>query len=195
MASFDQPKILLLAGSTRSGSLNQLLADAYGAELLRADCQITRLSLTDYEMPIFNADLETGDGIPKAAIKLAGQFDAHQAMVLATPEYNGSIPPLLKNAIDWVSRVKTDNGKPIEPFKNKICAIAAASPGRMGGYTGACHLRDIMNRLGSLVIPELFALPFATKAFDEHNDIAEEKNAEMLKTACASLIEKTRRLS
>ncbi len=184
------PKILILAGSLRSGSYNQKLADAYMAELAMRDCDITAITLADYSLPLMDEDLEAEKGIPVAAVKLARLFAMHDAIVIVGPEYNGSITPLLKNTIDWVSRVSSDGEKALFPYKNKICAVASASPGAMGGYSSLTHLRHVLVRLGMLVISEQLALGGAAKAFDEDGRLADERLRKMLASACDSLIEK-----
>lgn len=188
------PKILVFAGSLRTGSYNQKLADAYIAELASLGAETTRLSLGDYPLPIMDEDLEDEKGIPASAVKLARQFCNHDAVVIVGPEYNGSVTPLLKNSIDWVSRVKADADKPLQPYKGRVCAVASASPGAMGGYSSLTHLRHILVRLGMLVISEQLALGNAGKAFEEDGQLANDRQQSMLKAACKSLIEKARLL-
>ena len=190
MPNNRQPKILILAGSTRTGSLNQQLADAYVAELATRDCEITRITLADFPLPIINEDLEAEKGIPENAEKLARLFDAHDAIVIVGPEYNGSLTPLLKNTIDWVSRLIPESKGPWKPFKGKICAIASASAGVFGGISSITHLRQILTRLGMLVISEQFALGNADTAFDDMGRLSRERDRPLFKEACASLIEK-----
>ena len=117
-----KPKILVLGGSIRSGSHSQQLADAYASKLAGLDCMITRITLKDYFLPMMDEDLQKTSGIPENAVKLARLFHGSDAIVIVTPEYNGSLPPLLKNAIDWISRVSTNNGSPVIAYRNKLCA-------------------------------------------------------------------------
>lgn len=189
-----KPEILILAGSIRTGSYSQQCADAYAGNLVNHDCSITRITLADYPLPIMDEDLEKASGIPENAIKLARLFHQHDAVIMVTPEYNGSLPPLLKNAIDWVSRVSNHDGKPIIPYRNKLCAIASSSPGMMGGVSALGHLRDILVRLGMQVISEQLALGGASKAFDNMDRLANERSAAILDSACSSLVEKARLL-
>lgn len=188
-------KILVLSGSIRANSLNTRLAGTVTKELSLLDCAVTRISLEDYPLPIFNADLENEQGIPENAEKLAVLFDSHDGYFLVSPEYNGSLPPLLKNTIDWISRVSTVNGKPVSPFKGKIAALGACSPGAMGGISVLYHLRDILFRLGSLVISEQAAVGNGGSAFDDMDRITNERSAEFLADACKSLKEKAQRLN
>lgn len=185
-----KPKILVFAGSLRSGSFNQQLADAYLAELAGLECEPSAISLSDYELPIMDEDLQASRGLPEAAIRLARQFASHQALVIVGPEYNGSITPLLKNAIDWVSRVKSHDGKPLSPYRGRLCAVASASDGAMGGYSSLTHLRHVLTRLGMLVISEQLALGNASTAFDETGRLVSDRPRTLLETACRSLVEK-----
>lgn len=189
-----RPKILVLAGSIRTGALSQKLADAYVAELANHDCEITRISLKDYDLPIMNEDLQEEKGVPENAVKLAAQFSRHDAIVIVSPEYNGSLPPLLKNAIDWMSRVSGDGHKAIIPFRNKVCAVATSSGGVMGGISCLGHLRQILVRLGMLVISEQLSLGNADKVIDDRDRLTNDRSAAMLSGACTSLVEKARLL-
>ncbi len=184
------PKILVLVGSIRTGAYSQQTADAYVAELVNHNCDVTRITLADYELPFVLEHIEQAALIPANAAKLARQFHHHDAIVIATPEYNGSLPPLLKNAIDWISLVKTVDGKAITPFRGKVCAIASSSPGAMGGISAIGHLREVLVRLGMLVISEQLAVTNAKTAFDNKGRMANERSAAMLTAACRSLVEK-----
>ena len=110
------PRILVFAGSIRTGAYSGRTADAAQRELALQGAEVTRLSLADYPLPILDQDLEKEYGIPENAMKLARQFAAHDGLLIATPEYNGSIPPLLKNAVDWISRVRADGGRSFHPM-------------------------------------------------------------------------------
>lgn len=189
------PKILILSGSIRSGSINSKLADAYLAELQNQECEATRINLKDYALPLYNGDDEEENGIPKNAEKLANLFHAHDGLVIVGPEYNGSLTPLLKNTIDWISRVKTVNGKDVLPFKGKVTAIAACSPGAMGGISVLSHMRDIFSRIGMLVISEQIGVGNGMNAFDDMGRLTNERVSNMFKGQCNSLVEKTTLLS
>lgn len=184
------PKILLLCGSTKSKSINSKLLDSILGELSGHECEITRINLSDYTLPLYNGDYEADKGAPDNATKLAKLFDTHQAVVIVSPEYNGSLTPLLKNTVDWISRVKTVNSKKISPFAGKVTAIASCSPGKMGGISMLYHLRDILTRLGMLVISEQLAVGNAANAFDEMDRLLNERSASIQKQLCLSLIEK-----
>lgn len=184
------PKILVLAGSIRSGAYSQQTADAFVAELVNHKCEITRISLADYELPFVLEAVDSQSDIPESAKKLARLFHVHDAVIIATPEYNGSLPPLLKNAIDWISLVKSVDGKPVTPFRGKVCAVAASSPGKFAGISALGHLRQILSRLGMLVIAEQIAVGNAANAFDEKGRLEDDRGAAMLTEAAKSLVEK-----
>src|SRR6266478_477787 len=99
-------KILVIPGSLRSGSLNARLAAVAAHELAQSGAEVTRISLADFPLPIYDGDLQAKSGVPKNAVNLKRMIGAHQGVLIVTPEYNSSLPPLLKNAIDWVSRVQ-----------------------------------------------------------------------------------------
>jgi chromate reductase, NAD(P)H dehydrogenase (quinone) len=116
-------------------------------------------------MPLYDGDLEDRDGLPDNALRLKALFKEHDALLIASPEYNSSIPPLLKNTIDWVSR-EWQGESGLVPYQNKVAAILAASPGQLGGMRMLPHLRQMLNTLGVLVLPGQFALSNADQAFD-----------------------------
>src|ERR1700709_2817701 len=113
------PKILVFAGSVRTGAFSGRTADVAQTELAMQGAVGTRLSLGDYPLPIVDEDLEKEKGVPENAVKLARLIAAHDGLLIATPEYNGSIPPLLKNTIDWVSRVRKDGDRSLRPVPGK----------------------------------------------------------------------------
>jgi chromate reductase, NAD(P)H dehydrogenase (quinone) len=162
------PKILALSGSTRRDSWNRKLIQVAADASRAAGGDVTLVDLADYPLPLYNGDLEDRDGLPDNALRLKALFKAHDALLIASPEYNSSIPPLLKNTIDWVSR-EWQGESGLVPYQNKVAAILAASPGALGGMRMLPHLRQVLNTLGVLVLPGQFALPHADQAFDEEN--------------------------
>src|SRR5919204_2105227 len=102
-------KILVIPGSLRTGSLNAKLAATIALELVQTGAEVTRISLSDFPLPIYDGDLQAKSGVPKHAINLKRMIGAHQGVLIVTPEYNASVPPLLKNAIDWITRVQDAN--------------------------------------------------------------------------------------
>lgn len=160
-------KILVIPGSLRTGSLNAKLAAAAVDELVRADAEVTRISLGDYPLPIYDGDLEVSSGVPKHALNLKRMIASHHGVLIVTPEYNSSLPPLVKNTIDWVSRVTDGQESKGQVFRGRAFAIAAASNGRLGGTRCLEALRLVLSACRALVIPNQVALSHADGAYDE----------------------------
>ena len=187
------PKILLLSGSTRSGSYNTRLVELAMKRLAERDAEPTRISLADYPLPIYNADLEAR-GAPDEAVRLHRLFLAHQGIFLASPEYNAGVSPLLKNAIDWIGKVSDDKHPPLAAYRNRVFAVSAASQGPYGGIRGLISLRQILEiGLGAVVIPKQVAVPSAAEAFTAAGDFADEQTAEAFDAMAKRLVEEARR--
>lgn len=168
--------LLIFAGSTRAQSHNRRLAHV-AADMARAQgAQVTHIELTDFDLPLYNADLEAR-GTPAAAIRLKALFHAHPAWVICSPEYNGSYTGLLKNTIDWVSSpVKGDPdwGNGLKPFEGKVVGLLSASPGGLGGLRSLSHLTPLLLNLQCWLTPKQFALPRAGEAFDANGRLLAE---------------------
>lgn len=162
------PKILAFSGSIRRDAWNRKLIQAAVEAARAAGGDVTLIDLADYPLPLMNEDLEARDGLPDNAQRLKALFKEHDALLIASPEYNSSIPPLLKNTLDWVSR-EWQGESGLVPYQNKVAAILAASPGTFGGMRMLPHLRQVLNTLGVLVLPGQFSLAHADKAFDEES--------------------------
>jgi len=187
------PKILVMPGSTRSGSHNVKLAALAVKELTLSDVEVTRISLADYELPIFEAGIEFKGGPPANALKLKQMIAAHHGVFIASPEYSASVTPLLKNAIDWVSRVRERNDPAYAAFKNRVFAISAASSSPLGGVRSLMALRQILEQgCGALVIPEQVTVGNADTAFDESGGLADNGSANLLRAQLARLVELAR---
>jgi len=183
------PKILVLPGSTRIGSYNVKLAALAAKELTLLDVDVTRISLVDYPLPIYEADLDLRAGQPANAVKLKQMIMAHHGVFIASPEYSASVTPLLKNAIDWVSRVRERGDPTYAAFKDRAFAISSASPGRAGGLRSLMALRQILELgCGALVIPEQVAIQHAESAFDEMDNIADVGIANLFRTQLERLV-------
>lgn len=159
------PKILALSGSTRRDSFNRKLVGVAVDAARAAGGDVTLIDLADYPLPLYDGELEDRDGLPDNALRLKALFKDHDALLISSPEYNSSMPPLLKNAIDWVSR-EWQGESGLVPYQNKVAAIMAASPGALGGMRMLPHLRQVLNTLGVLVLPGQFSLAHADEAFD-----------------------------
>jgi chromate reductase len=189
------PKILVIPGSLRGESHNVRLAAAATKELLLADADVTRISLLDYPLPIYDADLAAKSGPPLNAIKLKQLVSAQRGVFIASPEYNASITPLLKNAIDWISTVR-DRGEPqLAAYQNRAFALGAASPGRSGGMQSLIALRQVL-AVGcrALVIPQQVTVANAADAFDDMGGLKDQRLAEQLRIVVRQLVEYARML-
>src|ERR1700716_4584716 len=124
-------KILVIPGSLRSASLNAKLAAAAAHEFVQMGAEVTRISLSDFPLPIYDGDLQAKSGVPKHAVNLKRLMSAHHGVLIVTPEYNSSVPPLVKNTIDWVSRVQDAREARGQVFRDRAFAIAAASESRV----------------------------------------------------------------
>ena len=183
-------KILVIPGSIRTGSLNARLAAVAAKAFALAGADVTRISLADYSLPLYDADLEAQSGVPKAAVELKRQLGAHHGVLMVTPEYNASVPPLVKNAVDWVSRVRERGVPPLEVFHDRAYAMAAASDGPLGGTGALMALRQILTLgCGATVIPRQLALSFATQAFDDDDRLKLPRDAEALQALVWQLID------
>jgi NAD(P)H-dependent FMN reductase len=181
-------KILIIPGSLRTGSLNVRLAGAIARELSLASVEVTRLSLGDYPLPIYDGDFEAKSGVPAAALELKRMIGRHHGVLIVTPEYNSSLPPLLKNAIDWVTRVE-ERGEPMgHVLRGRAFAIAAASEGRFGGMRALMALRQVLVGCGATVIPTQMALSFAHQAYDDRDHLKHSGDLDVMKAMTRQLV-------
>jgi NAD(P)H-dependent FMN reductase len=184
------PKILVMGGSLRSGSHNGRLAALVVKELALAEADVTRISLADYPLPLLDADLLTASGPPASALKLKQMIAAHQGVFIASPEYSASVAPLLKNAIDWVSRVREGNEAFYAAFKGRVFALGSAANGAAGGVRGIMALRQVLELgCGALVLPEQVNIGRAAEAFDDMDNLKDEALATALKAMVRRLVE------
>ena len=174
-------KLLAFAGSTRKGSYNQAILDVAVEGAREAGAEVTVISLTDYEMPIFNEDDESEHGIHANAQAFKDLLMEHDGFLIATPEYNSSYPALLKNAIDWASRM-ADGEKPLQAYKGKIAGIMAASPGGLGGMRALAALRLLLENIGTMVLPNQRSVAKAGELVDDNGKLTDEKTIKFLKS-------------
>jgi len=183
-------RILVIPGSLRTGSNNVRLAALAAKELALAEAEVTRISLADYPLPLFDADLAADTGMPRNAVQLRRMIEAHQGVFITSPEYSASVTPLVKNAIDWISRVRERGEPTYAAFKGRAFAIGSASPSSGGGVRSLIALRQILELgCGALVIPEQIAVPRANDAFDEMDNLKDETLAAGLKTLARRLVD------
>lgn len=188
-----KPKILAFAGSLREQSLNKkvLKIAINGAE--RAGAQVTLIDLRDYPMPIYNPDDEEEHGMHENALRFQELLTRHDGLLIASPEYNGSLPGGLKNAIDWASR-QNDQYKRSDVFTGKVAAMITASPGSFGGVRSLAHLRGVLTSVGVHVIPAEISVSFAGSKFDgDGEEMTDEKMKQRLEGLGASLVEMLRK--
>ena len=190
------PKILVFAGSIRTGSHNVRLAALAAKELALAGADVTRISLEDYPLPIYDGDDEAQSGVPANARNLKEMMAAHQGVFIASPEYNASITPLLKNAIDWISRVRERGEPPLAVFKHRVFALGGASDMQYGGLRSLMALRQVLELgCGALVLPEQITVFHASEAFDEMDNLKDERAANLLKRVLQRLTDVTREMA
>ncbi len=188
-----QPKILVMSGSIRTGSHNTRLAALAAKELTLLDADVTRISLQDYPLPLYDADIDVRSAQPENAVRLKQMMQAHHGVFIASPEYTASVTPLLKNAIDWVSRVRERGDPNYAAYKGRVFAISAASPGPAGGLHALVALRQILELgCGALVIPEQVSIPLANEAFDDMDGLVDLTLANLLRTQLTRLVDLSR---
>jgi chromate reductase len=188
------PKILIIPGSLRSGSHNAKLAMAAADEFVRADAEVTRISLADFALPIYDGDLQARSGVPINAVNLKRMIGAHHGVLIVTPEYNSSVPALVKNTIDWITRVQDPHEIRGQVFRDKPFAIAAASQSRLGGTRALAALRLILTACHATVIPNQIALSFADEAYDDMDRLKNQADIDALKGLVRQLLEVSQRI-
>ena len=185
----NQPKILVFAGSARSGSYNKLLAHIAESVAREAGADVTFVDLRDLALPLFDQDLEAASGMPGAAKKFKALLRESDGFIISSPEYNSSIAPALKNAIDWASRPESDDEPALVAFHGKVAALLSASPGGLGGMRALVHLRSILGNIGVLVLPDQVSISAAYEAFDESGKLKDERKAKQVADVARNLVE------
>jgi NAD(P)H-dependent FMN reductase len=188
------PRILIIPGSMRTGSHNVKLAAVAAYEFAQAGVDVSRISLADFPLPIYDGDLQAKSGVPKHAVNLKRMMASHQGVLIVTPEYNASVPPLLKNAIDWISRVQDPHETRGEVFRDRAFAIASASQSRLGGARALQALRLILTACHANVNASQFALAFAHEAYDDMDRLRNQADVDGLKELVRQLIEISQRM-
>ena len=190
-------KLLIFAGSTRLASFNRKLAHA-AAELARASgAVVTHLELADFDIPMYNADLEAR-GTPADVMKLKQIMFEHPAWIVCSPEYNGSYTALLKNTIDWVSSpVKGDPAwqDGFKSFTGKVVGMLSASPGALGGLRSQSHLVPLLLNAQCWIAPRAFALGHAGEAFDAQGQLVNDKHRSNVQAVIDQVLDASRRLN
>lgn len=152
---------ITICGSLRKDSINEHLRRHMSAKLREAGVIVTDLDLREFEMPIFNQDIEDAGETPEAAKRLAEMFREHDIVLIISPEYNGGVTPLIANLVSWVSREKPN------PFKHAVFGIGGMSDGKYATIFALSHLRDTLSKIGALVVPTLLGLGPYPDVLDE----------------------------
>ncbi|TVQ53071.1 MAG: NADPH-dependent oxidoreductase [Phycisphaerales bacterium] len=182
------PRILAFAGSLRSDSFNKKLVRYAANAAEKKGATVTVIDLRDLDLPIYDQDLEDKSGLPEGATKLKKLMKEHDALMIASPEYNSSLSAALKNAIDWASRPEGDS-TPLEAFNGKVAGIMAASPGALGGLRGLFHLRSILSNINVIVLPQMHAIAKAGDVFDDSGNITDDNHAKKITRIAETLTE------
>ena len=175
-----KPKILAFAGSARDGSFNKKLVKIAATGATEAGADVTVIDLRDFSMPLYDGDLEKGEGLPPNARKIKDLMLSNHGFLISSPEYNSSITPLFKNTIDWASR-QSEGESPLACFQGKVAGIMAASPGGLGGLRGLVHVRSILENIGVIVIPNQIAMSKAHENFNTDGTLKDKKQEEQVK--------------
>lgn len=200
MAEMGRPvKVLCIAGSARAQSLNKKLARAAAAAIGAAGGEANFADLAEFPMPLYDGDAEAAAGPPEAARRLASLIAGHGGLFIASPEYNASIPPLLKNSLDWVSRIRdsgiADLPTGIDVVRSRVIALGAASPGGTGGMRGLIAVRYTLEMgFGALVLPDQVLVPRAGQAFGDDGALADKDANDRLQALAARLVQVAGRL-
>ena len=176
------PRIALISGSTRTGSINKDLVGAMALIFKDLGAKPVKINLNDYDMPIYNGDYEAEHGVPKAAKNLVRRLKNCEGVFISTPEYNGCMPALLKNAIDWTTRVEMGQ------FTGPVYGVGAATPGGLSGIMALRQLHFILTRLGADIVSSGLGVGFAGKAFDKKGRLADERTAARAQALAAKML-------
>lgn len=190
-------KLLVFAGSTRQQSFNRRLA-AQAARMARDHgAEVTHLELADFDIPLYNADLEA-QGTPPDVLRLKALLYAHPAWIVCSPEYNGSYTALLKNTIDWASspvKGHPEWGRGTRPFVGKVVGLLSASPGALGGLRSLEHLAPLLLNLQCWLAPRNFALGRAADAFDAEGRLVNEASRDSVQAVVEQVLWAATRLA
>lgn len=181
------PRLLIFAGSARRDSINKKLAAAAARQAEALGAEVDLVDLADYPMPLYDGDLEA-EGFPPLVSAFRERMIAADGFLIASPEYNGSLTPLLKNTIDWVSRPQEGVAEGLVAYRGKVAALVATSPGALGGLRGLGHLRTILAGIGTHVIPGDVAIGSGFQAFDEEGALMDEGAAARLRATMEALV-------
>lgn len=183
----DPVRLLAFAGSLRSASLNRKLIRVLGVAAREAGAEVTLADLREFALPVYDGDIEAA-GMPEAVRRLQALMREHDGVLVSTPEYNGSMPALVKNTLDWISRPLEDGRSGTTLFRGKVAGLCSASPGPLGGIRSLIVLRDALAKLGLWVAPTQFALARADAAFDAEGSLLDPKQLASVKAVAADAV-------
>lgn len=189
------PKFLMFAGSARKASTNKQLAALAANTAKAAGTDVTLIDLKDFEMPLYDGDREGDTGLPENAKRLKQLFVYHDGFFVASPEYNSSLAPILKNALDWISRPHTENEPALWAYNGKVAAIGSVAPGALGGLRGLVPLRMMLGNIGVTVVPNQVAVSSGFTAFDDAGNLNDARQTQMLTATVDQLISTTRAMA
>jgi NAD(P)H-dependent FMN reductase len=185
----DSPRLLAFAGSARNASCNKKLVRIAARGARTAGATVTEIDLRDFPMPLYDGDLEAAEGLPEHALRLKALMREHDGFLIASPEYNSSITPLLKNTIDWASRAGDPDEPPLACYRGKVVGLLSASPGGLGGLRGIPTVRSILINIGCIVVPSSHSLSGAMKAFDENGELIDANQRQAVEAVGAAVAE------
>ena len=187
-------KLLAFSGSTRAASLNQTLLNLAIESAKERGAEVTSINLKDFDLPLYDGDLEKAS-YPQKALDLKALFRSHHGFLIATPEYNGGLSGVLKNAIDWASRPTADEPVTgLSAFRGKVAGLMAVSISPFGGLRGITQLRQVLSTIQTVVATEQVLVPFGQNAFDENGALKEPLPAQLLGGLVARVIDLAERL-
>jgi NAD(P)H-dependent FMN reductase len=168
------PRLLAFAGSLRQESFNRRLIPVLAEGARDAGARVTLIELRDFPLPVYDGDIEAS-GMPDNVRKLQAMMAEHDGLLISTPEYNGSMPALVKNTLDWISRPMADGQSGTRLFRDKAAGIVSASPGPLGGLRSLLVLRDALAKLGLIVVPQQVAVGQAAERLAERGVLGDER--------------------
>ncbi|MCC5870612.1 MAG: NAD(P)H-dependent oxidoreductase [Gammaproteobacteria bacterium] len=187
------PRLLAFAGSLRKDSFNRKLIQTLAEGAREAGAKVTLLELRDHALPLYDGDIEAA-GMPNAVRTLQSMMAEHDGLLIATPEYNGAYPALIKNTLDWISRPLDDGKAGTTLFAGKIAGLCSASPGGLGGLRALLTLRDALAKLGMWVAPSQVAVGRAGEVFDDQGNLTDERQRSAVQRVGAEVTTATRRM-
>ncbi|ATJ81942.1 NADPH-dependent FMN reductase [Halomonas beimenensis] len=193
MTDRQPPRILVFAGSARKASFNKRLARLAAARLEAQGGHPTFIDLADYPLPLYDGDLEAEQGLPDNVLALRSLLAEHQGLMIASPEYNGFITPLLKNTIDWLTRPH-EGESGLALFQGRLAAVVSASPGGLGGIRSLALIRQLLGNIGVTVLPDQLAVARAGDAFEDDGRLAGDAYRDKLDAICRRLVDDLARL-